>query len=90
MIPLKDRNIIRRVARKYGAKKVLLFGSAARTSFRKAHDIDLAVSGVAAADFFSFYGELMMQISKPVDVIDLTAGSPFAAVVDQEGVLVYG
>lgn len=36
---------IRQLAEKYGIHKVILFGSRARGDFKRASDIDLAVSG---------------------------------------------
>ena len=68
---------------------MLLFGSSADPD-REAKDIDLAVEGVAPADFFAFYGELLFSLSKPVDLIDLSTDSKFVRLVRKEGIPVYG
>jgi len=72
MITEMDKKTILRIARKYGATKVLLFGSALSDT-GEARDIDLAVEGVADEKYFEFYGELIFALSKPVDVIDLSS-----------------
>lgn len=89
MISDVDQQQIRAVCRKYGVKRALLFGSSLDAS-RDAHDIDLAVEGVAPQEFFRFYGELMFALSKPVDVIDLSGRSKFLDLVRRDGVSLYG
>ena len=89
MVSTIDKNRIALLARKYHARRVLLFGSNLQDG-REAHYIDLAVEGVPPADFFNFYGELIMTLSKPVDLIDLDDRSGFSRMVAKEGVVVYG
>jgi len=88
MITEKDKRIIERIARKYHASRVLLFGSSVNENV-DSQDIDIAVEGVADADFFAFYGELLCKLSKPVDIIDLSRNSKFVEVILQEGVPFY-
>ena len=52
------------------AKRVLLFGSSLNR--RESRDIDIAVEGILPKDFFSYYGDLMLSLSKPVDIIDIS------------------
>jgi predicted nucleotidyltransferase len=88
MVSEEDKNKISQLARKYGVSQVLLFGSAlSRDNF---NDIDLAVQGLKPEQFFKFYGELMFMVSKPVDLIDLDIKNPFADLVRQEGLKIYG
>ncbi len=88
MISEKDKNIISKLADKYGASQVLVFGSALlRDNF---NDIDLAVKGIKPELFFKFYGELISAVSKPIDLIDLDIENPFVELVRQEGVKIYG
>ncbi len=89
MITQADRQAIRDICRRYGAKRALLFGSSLDAS-RMAHDIDLAVEGVSPKDFFRFYGDLMFALSKPVDVVDLSGQSKFLDLIRREGVPLYG
>lgn len=77
------------LARRYGVKGVLLFGSSIDPR-RKANDIDLAVEGIAPAKFFDFYGELLLALSKPVDLVDLARDSKFNRLILREGIRLYG
>jgi len=88
MISDSDRRIIQRLADKYHAERVLLFGSSLSCD-KEGQDIDIGVEGVAPGDFFSFYGELLCSLSKPVDVVDLAAKSRFVEVIRREGVLLH-
>jgi predicted nucleotidyltransferase len=89
MISEQDKATIVDIARRYGVREVLLFGSSADPN-RDANDIDLAVEGIAAEEFFSFYGELLFALSKPVDVIDLSNDTKFNRLVYREGIRLYG
>lgn len=88
MIAETDKRIIEEIARKYRAKRVLLLGSSLFPE-RERRDIDIAVEGIEGKDFFSFYGELLCALSKPVDVIDLSSKSRFVELIQQEGILLY-
>jgi predicted nucleotidyltransferase len=88
MIATKDRDTITEVAREYGAAKVVLFGSSLAED-REPNDIDLGVSGIEPRLFFRFYGELMMRLSKPIDIIDLAYRSRFTELIERDGVVLY-
>ena len=87
MISPQDKSRIIALAEKYRVAKILLFGSSAH---KEGQDIDLAVEGLAGAQFFKFYGELIFSLSKPVDLIDLSGKSGFVRMVAAEGVPIYG
>jgi predicted nucleotidyltransferase len=89
MISEKDKQAIREISQKYHARRVLLFGSSLSPS-KESRDIDIAVEGIAAEDFFRFYGDLMFALSKPVDVVDLSVDSKFIRIIRKEGVPLYG
>ncbi|MDP6380047.1 MAG: nucleotidyltransferase domain-containing protein [Phycisphaerae bacterium] len=89
MVSEAEKQIITTIARKHGAHRVLLFGSSAEAG-RDAADIDIAVEGIPPREFFTFYGELMFALSKPVDVVDLSERSRFTDIIRREGVLLYG
>jgi len=89
MITKRDKKTISVISEKYRAKQVLLFGSSVSSSER-ARDIDIAVEGIAPGDFFRYYGELMFELSRPVDVIDLSKKTQFTELVRKEGVPIYG
>jgi len=89
MIADADKKIIRDISKQYHAKKVLLFGSSIDPE-KEGHDIDIAVEGIPAKDFFKYYGDLIFSLSKPVDVIDIKERSGFISLILREGVLLYG
>jgi predicted nucleotidyltransferase len=89
MISDKDKKIITDISKKYRAKRVLLFGSSL-DSEKVSRDIDIAIEGVEPKDFFSYYGDLICALSKPVDVVDLSVQSKFSKLILQEGTLLYG
>ncbi len=89
MIAATDREIIARLAREYGVTRVVLFGSSLAEG-REARDIDLGVRGIKPRLFFRFYGDLLMHLSKSVDLIDLSRRSRFTDLVEKEGVVIYG
>jgi predicted nucleotidyltransferase len=88
MITDKERRIIAEMAAKYGAKRVVLFGSSLSPD-RESRDIDIGVEGIEEKNFFTFYGELLCALSKPVDVVDLSTQSRFVELVKREGVPLY-
>jgi len=77
------------IACRYDVGGVLLFGSSADPD-REGDDIDLAVEGIAPREFFNFYGDLIFNLSKPVDLIDLSKDTKFNRLVSREGVRLYG
>ena len=89
MITDTDKKIIQDISRRYHAKKVLLFGSSVDPK-RESRDIDIAVEGVLAKDFFKYYGDLIFSLSKPVDVVDIKGKSKFISLILREGILLYG
>jgi predicted nucleotidyltransferase len=89
MISEQDKATIVDIARRYDVRAVLLFRSSADPA-READDIDLAVEGIVPEKFFSFYGELLFDLSKPVDLIDLSNNTKFNRLVYRDGVRLYG
>ena len=88
---LKDAElkIIRDVSQRYQVRRVLLFGSSLDAD-DNARDIDIAVEGVPPEAFFEYYGDLMMQLPRPVDVVDLSSPSKFSELILRDGVAIYG
>ncbi len=89
MLTKSDHLKIQEISRKYHIKKVLLFGSSLEPE-KESRDIDIAVEGIAPEDFYSYCGELLLTLSKPVDVIDLSISSKFTDLVKKEGMPFYG
>ncbi len=88
MISDRDKTAIMDLASRYKVREVLLFGSGADPE-KPARDIDLAVEGIAPEEFFSFYGDLIFRLSKPVDLVDMSKNTKFTIMVRREGVQLY-
>jgi predicted nucleotidyltransferase len=88
MISDIDKKTIQQIATKYHVKRVVLFGSSLYPD-SESRDIDIGVEGVDEGDFFSFYGDLIFALSKPVDVIDLSVRSRFVDLIKREGIPLY-
>lgn len=81
---------IRGLAKKYNVKKVLLFGSRARGDYKRASDIDLAVSGGNISQFALDVDE---ETSTPLkyDIINLDGNiqEELRAAIQAEGKVLY-
>ncbi|MCJ7784678.1 MAG: nucleotidyltransferase domain-containing protein [Desulfobacterales bacterium] len=88
MITDTDKKIIEQLARKYHVKRVVLFGSSLSPT-REYRDIDIAVEGLEEKDFYTFYGELLCALSKPIDIIDLSQKTRFVELILREGIPLY-
>ncbi len=88
MITDTDKKIIEQLARKYHAKRVVLFGSSLFPT-QEYRDIDIAVEGIEGKDFYTFYGELLCALSKPIDIIDLSQKTRFIELILREGIPLY-
>jgi predicted nucleotidyltransferase len=88
MITDTDKKIIEQTARRYHAKRVVLFGSSLSPA-REYRDIDIAVEGIKEKDFYTFYGELLCALSKPIDIIDLSKKTRFVELILREGIPLY-
>jgi len=88
MITDTDKKIIEQLARKYHAKRVVLFGSSLSPT-QECRDIDIAVEGIEEKDFYAFYGELLCALSKPVDIIGLSKKTRFIELILREGIPLY-
>jgi len=87
MISKNDKNIILTYAKKYKLEKVILFGSSKERT--DARDIDIGVRGIAPELFFDFCWELYRDLSKPVDVIDLSKDCLFNKLIEKDGLVLY-
>ncbi len=81
---------IRMLARKYGLQKVILFGSRARGDFKRASDIDLAVSGGNCVKFALDVEEETSTLLQ-YDVVDLDGSvrEELRGSIEKEGLLLY-
>jgi predicted nucleotidyltransferase len=72
-------------------RRAYLFGSVTRPgAFDTASDIDIAVEGTTAADYFAVWRDLERALPDwTVDVREVDVPSPFADRVQETGVLIY-
>lgn len=89
MITEEDKAVIMQCAKKYNVSSVVVFGSSLNDN-AEAHDIDLGVKGLDPRKFFKFYAELFKQLSKPVDLVDLSRKTLFNDLVEESGIQIYG
>ncbi|MCS6883009.1 MAG: nucleotidyltransferase domain-containing protein [Oscillochloridaceae bacterium] len=61
---------------RFGASRVVLFGSLARNRFTADSDIDLAVAGLAPEDYYRAIAEASKLSAFPVDLKPLEALTP--------------
>ncbi len=81
MINKREKEIIIQFAKKYHVSSIYLFGSSLNEN--EYNDIDLAVKGIKPELFFKFYGELLRNLKKPVDLIDLSKKSLFNQIIEE-------
>ncbi len=89
MLEKKSLDFIRKVAEKYGARRVFLFGSSLHGS-AKGRDIDLAVERVAKDHMDALWDELMWAEElerKPVDLLRIEDDHWLNPIIFDEGVL---
>ncbi len=72
-------------------RRAYVFGSVVRPgAFRLDSDVDIAVEGLEAADYFAFWRDLEGAMPDwPVDLRDLVSGTHFAERVQMEGHRIY-
>jgi predicted nucleotidyltransferase len=90
-LPKRYRSDVRKAINilvKEGCKEIFLFGSLVNGESTDRSDIDLAVTGIRKEDFFEIFGELMMSLDHPVDLINLEKKSRFMAYLKEKGELV--
>ena len=88
MISESDKAIIISLAKKFDVNTVFLFGSSLDDKTTP-NDIDLGVKGIAPNQFFRFYGKLLRQLSKPVDVVNLSRPSELTNAIEKVAVKIY-
>jgi hypothetical protein len=75
------------LAREYGARKLILFGSTLDDP-ENARDIDLATD-IPGWNIFTFGARIENEFNILVDVIPLTPSNPFTQSIEQNGKILY-
>ncbi|MCB0064478.1 MAG: nucleotidyltransferase domain-containing protein [Caldilineaceae bacterium] len=71
-----------------GCSDVFLFGSLTHGNIHEGTDIDLAVRGCPAGQYFNILGKLFYELDYPVDLINLDKPDAFAHFLEDQGELV--
>ena len=77
-----------RIARAFGVKKLILFGSALKSP-ETAADVDVACEGLDGWDLFRFGAKLEEALGTSVDVVPLRPDDRFSQYVAQRGRILY-
>ncbi len=88
MITSQQINKCVEVAKRYGATKLVLFGSAAEDP-EHARDIDLVVNGVDGWEFYGLVSDLNEAAGAPVDAVPFKDGDRFISMAIAFGRLLY-
>jgi uncharacterized protein len=83
----RDIETAARILREQGATEVFVFGSAASDTMRPESDIDLAVRGLPPEKFFRSMSLVTVEISRPLDLIDLDDETTFTQYLQKKGKL---
>lgn len=76
------------LAKKYGVRKLILFGSALEEP-EKAHDLDLACDGLEGWKIFEFGAMLEEELHTSVDIIPLSPATRFTRYIEKKGKVLY-
>ena len=73
-----DINKAADILKSAGCDECYIFGSISAGRANEQSDIDLAIRGLPPEKFFYVYGQLSMQISRAIDLVDLDDGTRFS------------
>jgi len=83
----RDLALATKILKEGGASEVYVFGSALADEMRPGSDLDLAVRGIPPERYFRVGGQVMLAVSRPVDIIDLDSPTPFTEFLIRKGKL---
>lgn len=72
------------IARSFGVKRLILFGSAA-VDLDQARDLDLACDGVPGWALYTLGAKLEEELRVPLDLIPLSPPNRFTRKIEQQG-----
>lgn len=70
-----------------GCREVYLFGSYVKGNWTENSDLDLAIRGCAKGRYFDLLGKLILEIDRPIDLVDLDSSDPFVLQLEATGEL---
>jgi predicted nucleotidyltransferase len=72
------------LAKAYGATRLILFGSAAKTP-EYARDLDLACDGVTGWKLYELGAQLEEELRIPLDLVPLKPSTSFTRLIERRG-----
>lgn len=81
----KGVNILKRG----GCQSIYIFGSIAEGRATSRSDIDFAVKGCPANEFFNLQGMLLLELTRPADLIDLDTDVDLTSFLEREATLIH-
>ena len=73
------------ILKEAGCTRVFLFGALTAAGVGGKSDIVLAVRGCPKGKFFHLLGRLLMELERPVDLVDLDVRHAFARYLEEQG-----
>ncbi len=67
---VRDIEKIKQILQRFGAKKIILYGSVARGEYTSESDIDVCFEGLPDSNYFPALAECLMKIDRRVSILD--------------------
>ena len=77
------------ILRHGGCKSIYIFGSVAEGCITDRSDIDFAVRGCPAHEFYNLQGKLLLELTRSADLIDLDSDVELASFLEREATLIH-
>lgn len=77
------------ILKRGGCTSIYIFGSLAEGRATSRSDIDFAVRGCPASEFYNLQGKLLLGLSRSADLIDLDSDEELASFLEREATLIH-
>ncbi len=67
---VRDIERVKSILRRYGAKKIILYGSLARGDYKADSDIDICYEGIPDKYYFRVIAECLMITQRRINILD--------------------
>lgn len=89
MLSERSTVTITELAREFNVERIYLFGSALKKMEKDCGDIDIGIEGLKPEFFYKFHGQLLMQLNKPVDIVEMEDQNSITYLIQDEGAVIY-
>lgn len=73
------------ILQRAGCREIYLFGSLGTGEATVNSDVDLAIRGCPKGQYFELLGTLLVELDRPVDLVDLDRADPFTQQLESTG-----